>query len=383
MKENKPTLLVSYSNPDRASGTPVVIRNLLENFESDEVVLIGRPTLKKERINNLYFKYPIITIPTPPVEFRGERLWRLLSVFIGVWIGLLAFNKYKLKAVLSFYRDESSLLTGFILHKLTKLPHYAYFCDLYLENYISGYQFLLAKWLQPRIFSRSKKIFVLTEAMKDYFECTYGINPIVVPHCNNLTVKRRDYLNEKQIRTPLNIGYLGTINNDRIPSLKLLCEAIKGNNQFHMRYFSATPPSIIKQHGLFISNSDHKFIKSNNELINEMSSCDVLYLPTTISDVKKEREFQVKTGFPTKAIEYLICQKPILVHCKKHYYVAKFFRKFDCGYVTDGDSEEILIALNNIKDDFELRKRIASNSYKALSYFDGKDIANILKSYLK
>ncbi|GAP18819.1 glycosyltransferase family protein [Levilinea saccharolytica] len=370
----KPFLVVSYSIPNRASGTPVVIRNFLENFECDEVVLMGRPVLKTERVNNIQFQYPIYKIPVPPVGFRGERLWRFLSVIMGVFTGLYAVRVHNIKALLVFYRDQSSLFTGYILHKLTKLPLHAYFCDIYLENYPKGFDNSLAKWLQPRIFKNASRVFVLTEAMKEYFENQYGLRPVVLPHCiNDANITTQNF---SMASPPLKIGYLGIVNIDRLPSLKVLCEAIGGDDQFEIDYFTPSPTELLKNEGLLVPNSKCRFIPSNEKLMEELSKCDILFLPVMISTKHKERELQGVTGFPTKTLEYLVCQKPILVHSEKHYFVSRFFEEYHCGYCVNGGAGEIRSALLRLQDNSHLRENLSKNTIAALRYFDGKTIAN-------
>lgn len=378
---NKPFLVVSYSIPDRLSGTPVVIRKFLENFSKEEVVLIGRPTLRKNRLQNNSFHYPILTIPTPPVDFYGERLWRFLSCFIGVITGLIAIILYKPKAILAFYRDESSLFIGYWLHKMTRLPLYTYFCDIYLENYPKGFYGKLAAWLQPRVFHESKKVIVLTEAMKDYYKQNYQIDAMVLPHCNNLSVPE---IPQKKIRENMClIGYLGSINIDRVQSLRLLCQAIQGNSHYHLTYFSPTSAEYIQHQELNIENSSIEFIRDNEKLVEKLSSCDILFLPLTISQGRHERVAQVATGFPTKVIEYLLCQVPILVHCDENSFVSKFFEENKCGYIVYGGTIELLSALNILNNDPGLRKNLLENSVNTLSYFDGKSISNSFRNLLE
>lgn len=365
-------LVVSYAIPNRASGTPVVIRKFLENFKHDEVVLIGRPVLKREKVENLQFNYPTLTIPTPPVGFRGERLWRLISVFFGLFTGWFAIAKYRPNAILAFYRDESSLLTGYLLHKLSGLPLYSYFCDLYLENYPGGFYGKLAAWLQPRVFTESKCVLVLTEAMQEYYRQTYQVDALVLPHCNNDPVTKIPYPGE--VHTPFRIAYLGSVNIDRIFSLRELCIAIDGRKEYFLSYFSATSPDYLDQQGLAIQNSEIKFIPGTQQLLNELAACDLLFLPV-MSSSESQRELQMITGFPTKAIEYLLVQKPILVHSKPSYFVFNFFKKFKCGCTTSGNFEELLRVLEQVKSDSSLRKELVSNTIPALEYFRGEIIA--------
>lgn len=374
--KNKPFLVVSYALPYRASGTPVVVRKFLENFDHDEVVLIGRPVRKREKVENLHVKYPTLTIPTPPVGFRGERLWRLVSIILGLFTGWIAIAKYRPKAILAFYRDESSLLTGYLLHRLAGLPLYSYFCDLYLENYPDGFFGKLAAWLQPRVFKESKRVFVLTEAMRDYYRQTYQVDALVLPHCNNEPVTIIPYSGE--VHKPLRIAYLGNMNLDRVLSLKELCKAIDGRKEYFLSYFSAVSPNYFIQHGLAIKNSEIKFIPGAEQLLSELAACDILFLPV-MSTSEGQMELQMITGFLTKVIDYLLVQKPILVHSKASYFVSGFFKKFKCGCITDGNFEALLRVLEQMESDSALRKELVANTIPALEYFRGDNIAEAFR----
>jgi len=380
--KRKPFLVVSYAIPNRATGTPVVIRKFLENFSSDQVVLIGRPTQKKERIKNSNFHYPTYLIPTPPVGFRGEKLWRFISIFLGTIVGLFAILVHKPTAILAFYRDESSLLTGYILHKLTQLPLYSYFLDIYLENFKRGYYRKLAAWLQPRVFRDSEKVIVLTEAMKEYFLQEYGLDALVLPHCKNDPIPALGKI--KPIQGVCKIGYLGGINIDRVKSLQVLTRAIQGNHHYQLNYFTPVPKEKIQEMGLFIKNSCVKFIPDNEQLMKELCECDILFLPLALTNDRQEREIQVKTGFPTKAIEYLSCQVPMLLHSDKGSFCSDFFEEYQCAYILyNKKDEEMLDALKHLCSDSDLRKKILSNSIRALSYFSGEMIANSFRNLIQ
>ena len=373
-------LVVSYAIPSRTTGTPVVIRNLLENFSADEIVLIGRPVKKSEKISDYHPKYPIYEIPTPTVETSGERVWRIVSLLLGIVIGLQAIRKHKLTSILVFYRDYSSLLTGYYLHKITGLPLYSYFCDLYLENYPKGFYHKLAKWLQLRIFKSSTRVFVVTESIQDYFMRNYNICSTVLPHCVNRIPINNNY--SPKLTYPIKIGYLGDINADRMQSLKLLCNVIEGDSKYELNYFTAKTEKYLRNEGLLIPNSKRAFIHDNDELLLELGKCNILYLPVMQSSDHEERKEQAFTGFPTKTLEYLLCNKPILLHGHREYYSATFCERYNCCYIEDGGSDALKTALDHLIGDEDLRKELTKNTTRALAYFDGSKVANTFRNEL-
>jgi hypothetical protein len=358
----------------------VVVRKFLENFSPNEIVLIGRPVKKTEMISGYKFSYPIYKIPTPPVGTRGEKIWQLLSTFLGVFVGLSAIHKHKPNAILAFYRDESSLMTGYILHKITKIPLYSYFCDLYLENFQTGLYNKLALWLQHQIFKCSSRVFALTEAIQDYYKVNYSINTTVLPHCVNFSLSHEEY--SSKLSNPLRIGYLGNVNMDRIPSLKMLSDAINGDYSFELTYFTVASEKTLRIENLLIPNSKIFFVSNDEILLSELKKCDILYLPVWLPFTQNGRSEQAKTGFPTKTLEYLLCRKPILLHSYVDYFVAIFCERYKCCYLVDGGLEEIKEALLRLRSDETLRANLSINTSHALSYFNGSVIANIFRKEL-
>ena len=96
------------------------------------------------------------------------------------------------------------------------------------------------------------------------------------------------------------------------------------------------------------------------------------------------RDIQVKTGFPSKVIDYLSCQVPILVHSDRGSFSAKFFEEYQCAYILyNKKDEEMLYALKHLCSDSDLRKKLLSNSIRALSYFSGETIANSFRNLIQ
>ena len=51
---------------------------------------------------------------------------------------------------------------------------------------------------------------------------------------------------------------------------------------------------------------------------------------------------ELSTIFPTKTPEYLATGNLIIVHCPENYFLAKFFRKHNCGIVISEQSDEAI-----------------------------------------
>ncbi len=374
-------LAVSYSVPQLASGTPVTVRRFLKNFTSNEVVLIGRPVKKNDRLEVEKLLFKVISLPTLPVGVRGERFWRIISVIPGIILGLYAIYRYKLKSILAFYRDEGSLLTGYLLHRLTNLPFFPYFFDLYQENYPNGFQGEMAKWLQPRVFNSAKKVIVLSEGIRKYYEEQYRISSFVLPHCSDNFSKKKP--TKRKIKEEvIKIGYLGGVNFTRLYSLKLLTDAINNNNQYLIHYFTPTSKEYLKENDLLRSNVIVSYMPDDSQLINDLTMCDILFLPSSRDTGTHFFEQQMLTGFPTKILDYFLCRRPILVHGQPDFFVTGFFEKYRCGHIVNGGSNKIFEGLERLKLDQAYCEELIINANRALEYFDGVRISNDFRDIL-
>ena len=78
-----------------------------------------------------------------------------------------------------------------------------------------------------------------------------------------------------------------------------------------------------------------------------------------------------------------ISQRPILLHTPGDYFIARFYRQWDCGLVVDDPSPEALAAgLRSIGSDEELRARLVRNALRAATTFEGRRVASRLRAVL-
>jgi len=137
---SKPFLVVSRASPNESAGTPIILRRLLDNFEKDEVIVLSRKPRRERLIENFEPKYRIVETFAPHIKGR-----KVIALISGLISGLLLIRKTNPKLIIGIYPDDGSLLLSFLLHKITKLPYLAYFCDLYLDNKRWIWK-IIAKW---------------------------------------------------------------------------------------------------------------------------------------------------------------------------------------------------------------------------------------------
>lgn len=373
----KPLLVVTESLPAQSSGTSIVLRKLLENFAVEDIVLLGRRPDPRLRLESRPLPHRAVTIPALPGGIRGERFWRLASTLPGVLVGLNAVRRCKPVAILAVFPYESALLIGYVLHRLTGLPLLAYFCDLYLEDRRRGWETCLARVLQPRVFRAAARIVAVNQGMADYYRERYGLDALCVPACINVPVPEPGPLPAAG-RTFV-IGYSGNVNATRLSSLRALVGAVGDDPAYAIRYFTPQTPAFLRSQGVWTENSTATFVSDEGDLIRHLADCDALFLPLTF-DVQHASRDQLATCFGIKSYEYFLSQRPVVLHSPGDYFIARFYRQWDCGLVVTEDGSGALgSALDRLRSDPDLRLRLARNALNASRQFEGHRVASVLK----
>ena len=378
---SRPLMVVAQALPCQSSGTSVVLRRLLENFGGDEIVLLARNPNPHLRLESRPLHYPTITIASLPAGVRGERYWRLGSLPPGIFAGLQAVRRHRPAAILAVFPDEIALLTGYVLHRLTGLPLLAYFCDLYQEDRTHRWEAHLARWLQPRVFRAASQIIAVNEGMATYYRERYGLASLCLPACINAGIAEPGELPSPG--RSFVVGYSGNINYTRLSALRALVCAIGDNPAYAIRYFTPQKPKFLKAHALWADNASAEFIPDEGKLIRRLASCDALFLPLTF-DVGESSRDQLATCFGIKSYEYFLSQRPVLLQCPGDYFIARFYRQWDCGLVVDDPAAAALLAgFERLRSDHHLRDRLMRNALRAAHQFEGRRVTPILRAALR
>lgn len=374
-EKNTRFLMVARTLPVVSGGTMIVLRRLIENFLPGEVFVMGRTPHQKVSLNDSKLNATFIEVPTPRV--RGYKLWMILSVIPGLFIGLRALKKHKIPVIIGVYPDEGSILLSYLLHKISGKPLMVYFCDLYLENKSKGWRLGLAKWLQPKIF-RTGHIISVNKAVQDFYLERYKKDSILIQTAINQdfpTSFELPSISEKMI-----IGFSGSVVSDRIDPMQVLVEAIGNNPNYEFRIFSPQDELFLKANNLFANNVSLKFCKSVEELIGELKQCHILYLPLTFKLGKNSYE-QLSTCFGIKSYEYMLSCRPVFVHCPPDYFTSRFFVEKDAGYsIGNVTPTELIDQLKKIKESYNSQAPIiVENALNAAAEFKGAKLATRLR----
>lgn len=369
MKTKTKILFVNRCLPYEIGGTPVGVRNLLQNFNPDDIVVLGRTVNPQKKLEKESIKYKMYEIPTPYI--KGMRLWRFLSIIPGFLIGLYIIRKYKVKKLIGIYPDEGSLLLGYLLGKLTSVDFYPYFFDLYKEFVRGNWQDKVANELQKWSFKSAKKILCLTGGMERYYKENYNITAIVIPNVINKAINKKNCL-VGSLQGKFKIAYSGSINEDRLDAFQAFTKCTLNNPKYELYYFTSQSSDILQKMGVLGENTFIKFCSSQEKLLKELQKCDLLYLPLSFNPGEAKLA-NMMTCFGTKTYEYLITGKPILIHSPENYFNYQFLKENNSAYTLKSiEVDDIRNCLQKIEEEYERAIEKVENAYMLSTQFSGE-----------
>jgi glycosyltransferase involved in cell wall biosynthesis len=125
-----------------------------------------------------------------------------------------------------------------------------------------------------------------------------------------------------------------------------------------------------------------KDVPNQEDLVASLRSCDVLILAladqhnTILND-------DFRTQFPTRTLEMLISERPVLVVAPYDYYIARFFRHNGAGKVlSDVSRESIRKAIEGLCKNERERNICVKNALKVAQEYRIENVARILRSEL-
>lgn len=236
------------------------------------------------------------------------------------------------------------------------------------------------------ILNKTSCSFVISDAMAEEYHRRYGKN--FEPYNNPVEPEHYIKCNFEETNTTESIyriiytGRIGTANRQSI----ILFGQILGNTTINNReikldiftkdFNEADLESIRK-----IPNVKVYPAVPHDQIPGVLTKYDLLLLPL---DFTPDGIRFAKYSFPTKAAEYMLTGKPILVFAPEETAVSKFFKEHECGYcLTNNSPVAIKSALFYLLSDKVYRYKIGKNAVKvAAEKFDASKVRNRFREKL-
>ena len=380
--EKKNILFVTTFYPPNNTGASVVMSNLIKELDQDTVYGVvtwaNSYKDKDETINgkivHKLFNFQYLFNP---------RLWFFVRRF--------TFNSEKRKVIKLIKREKITHVVGVYpdldflevarsASETCGVKFYAYLHDTLAEGLSHKRYKNIAKVVQQKIFDTSHKIFVMSEGMKDLYKDKYNVETTPVLHSFSEEVEEKELNNETVEKSIFWGGAIYAINKETVKRVHAACKEL----DYTLTFSAANTPE--KLDNLGFENKNIKILPflSREDYITTVGNQQALLLSIDWPDESAVHKDELGTIFPTKTIEYLISGRPILVHCPEEYFLAKFFKKHQCGIVlTDRDPKKIKEQIESVFNDEKKLKEMVANAYKTSKQFHISSVKSIFEAGLE
>ena len=301
-------LVLSWGVPPAAIASSVVQQNLAMQFTRDEMVLVGAYYLghpaqewRKEWPQIIY------GMIQPPSHWRGERWIKLVQWPLVFCAALWTLYWQKCRVIFAVYPDGLFLLVGYVLSRLSGRPLVIYYHNTYLEYNPND---RLARWLQPRAFAHARHVFLISSALERLYRERYPwLKCSTLTHTHNVAMPDAATVTLPSLHEPLRLGFAGSINGSCAEAAARMLQLVRRNPRLRLHISSGMTATNFRNLG-YIGENIHIASVPYEQLPDRIRECDILVHPHGFTGPSVPEEYL--TIFPTKTIDYLLSQRPIL-----------------------------------------------------------------------
>jgi len=376
-------LVVTWTAFPPTRGSAVIIDNLLKEFNPKSTVLCGEHTFGGELENYDRPKYTFYLLKHPfHTGFKGSRYFKWLAMRSVIDQLKSIVRQHEIEVILGVFPDEFYTFAGSRVAKEFGIPFYSWFHNTYYDNR-KGLLKFLAKFIQPRIFGRSEKIFTMSQGMNDFFMEKYPLYKTkFIPLYHGFEVPIVTVSRNVDLRSPVRFLLTGNINKSNADATERIAKAVlkqSSTNELHI--YGGNKKEEWTAMGI---SGDRVFVHGFiplSELTKKFEEYDVMLLPHGFDGNLGTAEY--RTIFPTRTIPLLYSGKPILAHVPKNTAIHKMLRESCSAFVIDERSVDTIInGIDELLSSSLLRSRLVENASVACREYDVVHIAKRLKEQI-
>ncbi|MDD5638972.1 MAG: glycosyltransferase, partial [Candidatus Pacebacteria bacterium] len=302
---------------------------------------------------------------------------RILGALGGIFIitsqivmivrtGKKSIKEENIELMIGFSDYGPAMISTYLLHKMTKIPYYIFLFDLYKDNFYTVFPAnFLAKVFEPKIFRDAEKIIVTNKSTLNFYNKEYGDqigSKIIVIHNSAMA---ESYLTSKTDYNPVppySVVFTGSIYWAQVESIKNLIKAIEEINdlEIHFKIYCPNPKDYLQKIGITESKKIKISIAPPEKMPEIQTQADILFLP--LSWNTKGQKI-IETATPGKLADYLISNRPILIHAPSSTFLAQYAKENNFALVVDEENiEKLKSAIKKLLFDKEFSKQIIENA---------------------
>jgi len=362
--ESKRVLISTWVFPPASSGTGIILYELLRHLPQEQMIAVhslGYPPLLLG--NSLDVEQSVFLV-------GGSAKWtvrlmrrapQLLVPLIRRRIVRLA-RSHGVQRIYAHFPAACFVVAAWQAAKQLDLPLTVYFDILWEENY-TGPAGALARKYEKRIFQYADRRFAITEFAVEHLQKKHGVDVQLIPHLvdsSQIPSRPTQLLTDGPATMHFCGGIYEKMNKD---SIFRMVKAVQMTKSHPVLDFCVPEmPAELLEQGIVGRYVNHK------ELRKAQQESTILYLPQAFSSPQPE---MVRRNFPTKAMDYLVSGRPILVHSPSDSYLTYLARREGFALVVDRpDQSELAEAIDRLIEDQELQRQVVD---RGLTFAKSRD----------
>ena len=366
----KKVLFVGTAFPPAKAGSVVVMVELLKQLPVDSYKIIGIASDGKSSDHVLESR--MLRIGSRMESIR--KIWlilRLINVFLLFPKAKRFARGFNPDIVISPYPSLDFLLLGALLARGLRIPFLPYLHDTVVEAVGQSANSCFFRMVQKYVFKVASRILVMSEGMADFYKVKYGIDAIPIEHIYNEPIMN---IPPTKSERQMDAFWAGAIYGINDQAIKRVFNAARDAG-INFTFTSRMRQSDLKRMGINGNLVQIVNLPTRADYLNCLKRRGLAVLALNGTDESTTGADELATIFPTKTPEYLAAGLPILVHCPTNYFLARFFKKHNCGIVVSSrDEKDIQLAIRKLLSNTPEVVAIQENALKAARIFAAKTV---------
>lgn len=364
---NPKALYITFNAPPSFTGSAIVALRLAQNIGKEHLIVAGflGNESDKSHVEN------IVYIGRRFKAVRFASLWMYLLTPVYCYRIIKIILKEKIDILVTSYPTQYMMFLTYLSKILTGKKFIIYFHNSMSPFAIANKSVFDKDEIMEKFYiNKAIKIFTISEALTNYYKLKYPDKSIItLPHIVS------DYIYSYGVSTPTEDFFIfsGSINaSNNIPT-KILFQAIYEITQRKIVLVSSTPKSQL-EHFDILQYVDLKKNVSDNELFKLLHQAKFILFSHGWSNKLNQTENQ--TIFPTKTLDYLKTETPIIALLPEDTYIYSFVQKIDNVLIISSlDILKVKKQLNQAIYTYQSQKN--SNRNKVLQYFSPENVVDL------
>ena len=357
----KKTLIISSFAPPMKGASPHFLYTLFSNFDASSYGIYTDQRASDETLAHPRLVGPYYYFATRVAGgFFLTRAYRRARAFIrAVREGLRIIREEQYTLLLGTADRGEGLILMYVLSWLSRTPYALYFLDLYRWNHFGGVWDIIARFFEPVLFRGARAIVVMGDGHKAFYERRYGtrFSYTVVRNC---ALPPRTRVHTPRVEAPYVIMYSGGMYWPQERAIRNLITAVT-DIDLPVELWLYTPSGLARFEAEFKDNPRIVFRSAPQEAMADIQDdATILFLPLSFNTPSPE---VIEMATPGKTVEYLIAERPILVHAPPYAFISRYAKEKGFAHVVDTEvSKDLQDGIRRIIQDTAYATQLVSRA---------------------